>query len=411
MSRETCAAEPPASNRSIEIAEHVKRVAAFAAELAIASGMDVRTRELLRDAALSHHYPPILLHPAAKPRLLADLRICDTAGSQVRPEVAEILLALHFGAPPSSPALRLAAIVEQANALDEWMEAEPFRTVDEEIRPDGLAATAASRLRATADMQIEDALDDLPVMPRVAQQVLNLLRSDRWSSTEIERLASSDPVLAGHLIQCANSAAFGPSRPISTVGRAILQLGTDAAIRLLIAASLKPAFASPPLYRLWNHSLVAAGVAQQLAELVGEVDPLEAFLAGLVHDIGRLPMLDFGHAFQTRLARTLENGCDLVSAEVSLCGRSHADIGALITDRWRFPEQLSAAVKNHHRPEVRDRMAAILYLVEDYSNAREHRPSGLRRYLALETVDAPEDILNRISTESMTHLNALKFAA
>jgi putative nucleotidyltransferase with HDIG domain len=411
MSRETCAAEPPASNRSIEIAEHSKRVAAFAAELAIVNGVDIRARELLRDAALSHHYPAILLNPVAKPKLLADLRIREAGGAEVRPEVAEVLRALHYGDPPSSPAGRLAALVEQANALDEWLESEPLRTAHDEAAPDGLAAMAASRLRAAADLEIEDALDDLPVMPRVAQQVLSVLRSDRWSSAEIERLASSDPVLAGHLIQCANSAAFGASRPISTVGRAILQLGADTATRLLIAASLKPAFASPPLYRLWNHSLVVAAAAQQLAELVGEIDPAEAFLTGLVHDIGRLPMLDFGYAFQTRLARMLENGCDLVSAEVSLCGMSHADIGALITDRWRFPGELTEAVRNHHRPEVRNQLAAILYLVEDYSDAREHRPSSLRRYFALETLDAAEDILSRISTERIAHLNALKFAA
>jgi putative nucleotidyltransferase with HDIG domain len=412
MGRESRAAEPPASNRSIEIAEHCTRVAAWAVELATLKGLPRGARERLREAGLAHHYPPILLSANAKPKLLADLCVKEGAGAvHPRPEIAELLQAFHGISNTNTLARRFASVLEHANALDEWIEAEPFRAAGDDPAPGGLAAAAAASLRAVGSLEIEDALDDLPVMPKVAQQVLSVLRSDNWTGAQVERLASSDMVLAGQLIQCANSAAFGSLQPVSTISRAVSQLGAEAAIRLLMAASLRPAFASPPLYRLWNHSLVVAAAAQQLAESTGQVDPGEAFLAGLVHDVGRLAILELGRNLQVRLARLIEAGCDLVSAEFSLCGMSHADIGELIMNRWRFPVELIAAVKNHHRPEAHNPLAAILYMVEEYTQANEHRRCTLRRYHALETLNADEDLSERIRPEQFTPVNALKFAA
>ena len=412
MGRESRAAEAPASNRSIEIAEHCTRVAAWAVELATLKGLPRGARERLREAGLAHHYPAILLNQRAKPKLLADLGVKEGAApAYPRPEIAEVLQAFHGMGGTNTLARRFAAILEHANALDEWMETEVFRAAADDAAPGGLAAAAAASLRAVRSLEIEDTLDDLPVMPKVAQQVLTILRSDTWTGAQVERLASSDMVLAGQLIQCANSAAFGSRQPVSTITRAISQLGADAAMRLLMAASLRPAFASPPLYRLWNHSLVVAAAAQQLAASTGKADPGEAFLAGLVHDVGRLPILELSRNLQMRLARLMEAGCDLVSAEVALCGMSHADIGELIMNRWRFPVELIAAVKNHHRPEAHNPLAAILYMVEEYTQANEHRRCSLRRYHALETLNVVEDLSQSIRPEQFTPVNALKFAA
>jgi HD-like signal output (HDOD) protein len=412
MGRESSTAELPASNRSIEIAEHCTRVAAWAVELATLKGLPRGARERLREAGLAHHYPPILLNQSAKPKLLADLGVKEgVAPVYPRPEIAEVLQSFHGMGDANMLARRFSVILEHANALDEWMEAEVFRDAGEDPAPSGLAAAAAASLRAVRSVEIEAALDHLPVMPRIAQQVLSTLRSDNWTGAQVERLASSDMVLAGQLIQCANSAAYGSRQPVSTIARAISQLGAETAVRLLMAASLRPAFASPPLYRLWNHSLVVAAAAQQVAESTGKANPGEAFLAGLVHDVGRLPILELSRNLQMRMARLMEAGCDMISAEVSLCGMSHADIGELIMNRWRFPAELIAAVKNHHRPEARNPLSAILYMVEEYAQGNEHRRCSLRRYHALETLNADEDLNERIRPDQFTPVNALRFAA
>src|SRR4029077_6370935 len=121
---------------------------------------------------------------------------------------------------------------------------------------------------------------------------------------QLESVACLDPVLAGRLIQTANSAYYSPMRPIASIQHAIAYLGVDATRKILLAATIRANFASMRLHQLWNHSLDVAQAAEELArrsEL--KIDPSEAFLAGLVHDIGRLAFSIMPSAFLERFYR------------------------------------------------------------------------------------------------------------
>jgi putative nucleotidyltransferase with HDIG domain len=197
-------------------------------------------------------------------------------------------------------------------------------------------------------------MQELPVFPAVALEVLHELRSDDATLSAIERLASRDQVLTTSLILVANSALYGASRNVSTLTNAILRLGTETAAQVVIAASLKPSFASASLPGLWQHSTSAAAVCAQLAARGGATSAGEAVVLGLVHDVGRLVIhaLPGGRAAADGRA-TDASGC-VVITDYLVCGRDHAELGAEVLERWDFPPEFVEAVRHHHRPKRQD---------------------------------------------------------
>ena len=213
----------------------------------------------------------------------------------------------------------------------------------------------------------------LGVCPAVVFRALSLLRSDRASFGDIEKITACDPVLATSLLSHANSVLYARMEPVSSVAAAIAYIGTDAAKRVVLAASARPLFASVELQGLWQHSVDVAVIAEQLAATAGMRDPAEAFVAGLIHDVGRLAVElaaadDFVIA-HTRLAQA--SGC-VVLADVALTGQDHGGIGATVLGGWRLPEALLEAIRYHHQPHLSGSvMASILYLAEEVSRSGE----------------------------------------
>jgi HD-like signal output (HDOD) protein len=144
------------------------------------------------------------------------------------------------------------------------------------------------------------ALATLPVFPAAAQKALQLLSTETWNASDVQAIAASDQVLASSLIRVANSCSYGARKIITTLNHAIAYLGAQHASGVLIAASVKRLFAPPRLRRIWNHSIDASEVSRNLAKLSRHANPEEAFLAGLVHDIGRLAMALLPERFQAR---------------------------------------------------------------------------------------------------------------
>jgi HD-like signal output (HDOD) protein len=121
-----------------------------------------------------------------------------------------------------------------------------------------------------------------------------------------------------------------------------------------------------------------------VAKLSPRVNPEEALLAGLVHDVGRLALSLLPEEFQSRSARLLAKGCTLSQVETALCGATHGELGARALERWNFPRDLVEAVRFHHQPERSSSLlAAVLYVTELCSSAlgRTSRRSRERKPL------------------------------
>jgi putative nucleotidyltransferase with HDIG domain len=237
---------------------------------------------------------------------------------------------------------------------------------------------------------------NIPVFPQAALRMLSLMRDPLTGVNQIVAAASLDPATAGLVMQLANSALFGSRTRLSTLPQAIMRLGFATTHKVVTSALLRPIFRFPKLEGLWPHSLEVADLSQQLARQAGEVDPAEAYLAGLVHDVGRMALLSALLYDTARLQGLAGSGCPELYAEDLLLRTNHAELGAQIAAQWRLPEAMISAIRLHHLPErVQNPLAHLLYLAEYLSGSEEDLPSIVRLEAALRGARLQwEDILD-----------------
>jgi putative nucleotidyltransferase with HDIG domain len=230
-------------------------------------------------------------------------------------------------------------------------------------------------------------MSKLPVCPAVAMKLYGLLCADDVSLPALDGIAKSDQVVAGKMLQAANSAFYSPRQLIKTVSQAISYVGIEDARRILVASAVQPLYSSPRLRRIWKHAIEAAQVAEQIAVLCRKVDPAEAFLVGLLHDVGKLAIALMPNELNSSLDRLIVKGCESAIAEVVVCGFDHAEAGADVLNHWKFSNELVAAVRYHHMPERNNSpMSALLYLTEYWTDSEEDIPSNARLDVAFEMV-------------------------
>jgi putative nucleotidyltransferase with HDIG domain len=337
-------------------------------------------QQILLRAAELHHRPSLLLDSAATGRLLASLRVEATGAPLDSDALAREVLRVRVGEVAEAPpeVMRLASVLELCDDFDESFEWEPLDPQPADAVDSG-AETVLDALRLGAPLDLDLLLKSLPVFPAIAHQALRLLSDDNAGFREIERLVSSDPVLAGEIVRSANSADIGARERISSIRGAISYIGADRARHVIFSASLRPIFSAGRARQVWNHSLETATGAEAIARLTQGAEPEQAFLAGLVHDVGRLAILRVTSKSAEACVRLIEAGCPPTQAEIAIFGHSHADIGRIALERWGFPAAIPEAVGHHHSPErSKSGLSAILYLAEDLCATDEDLPSVAR---------------------------------
>jgi putative nucleotidyltransferase with HDIG domain len=270
-----------------------------------------------------------------------------------------------------------------------------------------------SYLQVTSRADVSRVIDRLPVFPRAAREVVRLVANSEAGPREMEAVASLDPVLAGRLIQTANSAYYSPRQPIGTVLSAVSFIGTETARRVMLAAAIRGNFSSPQTHQLWNHSLDVAQTAELVAMHASvKIDPSQAFLAGLIHDIGRLAFAIMPLAFQERFQRLTDGGCPPVEVEMCLSGRCHGEVGSETLTQWKFPAEIIEAVRWHHRPERSELpLSSLLYLAEFVTESQEDLPSYVRMNTATRQAGISMALLSEIRQKNAGSLESLRFAA
>ncbi|MDR9435963.1 MAG: HDOD domain-containing protein [Thiohalophilus sp.] len=193
-------------------------------------------------------------------------------------------------------------------------------------------------------------------LPEVCLRVNEMVEEPDTSAGELGKVISQDASLTARLLKIVNSSFYGfPSR-IETVSRAVTVIGLRELRGLVLAASAVETFSRIPtdllnMVHFWRHSVYCAVVAQLLAEECHVLHSERLFVAGLLHDIGKLVMYN-RLPEQSRAAIDLaaEKPCGDFEAEQRLLGFDHARIGAELLSVWQMPESLCAAVDYHHRP-------------------------------------------------------------
>ncbi|MEW6741988.1 MAG: GGDEF domain-containing protein [Planctomycetota bacterium] len=206
---------------------------------------------------------------------------------------------------------------------------------------------------------IVQGVQDLPTLPAVAMQVMELLASES-AEADVARVAeviSQDPALVGKILRMANSAMFGLTRKVSSVHQAVMVLGLRTIKVMVLSFSLVDSFhrkgkVAFDYRRFWRESLITAVAARHLAVTIGEVNRDEAFIAGLLADIGVLVLHE---RLQERYAEVMrkhrEEGIDLDELERNILGLDHLDAGGYLLDSWGLPAIIVRPVGAHHDPE------------------------------------------------------------
>lgn len=242
---------------------------------------------------------------------------------------------------------------------------------------------------APAMTRIEEQLRNLPLLPVVVMKMLTLNRDAENYFEEILQLAGQDPTFAVRLIRIANSSALATRTPITSLKSAIVRLGTAQIASLVTSIAITRIFV--PNRReardLWLHSIQTALAARSLAVMGEKLDiaPDDAYLAGLLHDIGRFILIDSNvDELETLDESAWESPLQLLDTERTLCGFDHAQLGWRICSTWGLPAPIVSVVRAHHAADLEgnyghDRhlrnLVRITRLADCLSMAAMSRPS------------------------------------
>jgi len=207
---------------------------------------------------------------------------------------------------------------------------------------------------------------DLPVLPATTQKVLALMSDPDVSIEKVKRLVSTDPGLTAKILKVANSAFYGSYRNIQNLSQAILRLGLNAVRNIVVATSMKNVYKKFGLAEklIWEQMLGAALAASVIARHTRIVDPEDAFIGGLLHDIGKVVVNnEYPEKFAKVIERVYNEQVSFELAEKDVFEFSQRDVGAFVVKKWGFPENLELLIKFFDDKEALSRDKQLAHLV------------------------------------------------
>jgi putative nucleotidyltransferase with HDIG domain len=191
----------------------------------------------------------------------------------------------------------------------------------------------------------------LPAMPAVPQRCLDILREPDFNVRKLVKELEAEPVLALLVIRAANSASNARSGSTQALDQAVVRIGARALKTLITEYAVNEIFESNNRQikdanrRVWEHSLVVALLARDIAALVGNVEPDTCYLAGLLHDIGKPVLSAMILEVDRKLGRTTPGWID-VTAWTKIIETSHRKVGVAVAVEWKLPESIAAAIRD-----------------------------------------------------------------
>ncbi len=223
--------------------------------------------------------------------------------------------------------------------------------------------------RENIDIKIK-MLKDLPTLPTVLVECNKLLEDPNVSASQLAKVIKTDQAVSSKVLKLVNSAFYGLSGKISTISQGIVVLGFNTVRNIILSLSvldLLPKDADLGEFEisdLWKHSLGCAVISKVFAQRIGVKDPEEAFIAGLLHDIGKIIIAKlFQEEFVTILKTTHKEKKLFLDAEQDVLGTAHDQIGGMLAKNWQLPETLSESISFHHNGEKTMKHAKLVYTI------------------------------------------------
>jgi putative nucleotidyltransferase with HDIG domain len=222
-------------------------------------------------------------------------------------------------------------------------------------------------------------IDDLPTLPRTVLKITELVNDPKSSAKDLARVITDDQILTARLLKLVNSSFYGLPQRISTVTGAIVLIGFDAIRNLLLTTSVFDLFTGrnkkeqQKQEQLWDHSLGCAVGAKVIGNYLRYDNLEELFVAGLLHDIGKIVEMMFqSEKFSKVAAAIRRENILMIRAEIRILGYTHAEIGKLLAEKWNLPSKLVQIIAHHHQPTDAGSFAmeaAIVHLADIFCRA------------------------------------------
>jgi len=199
--------------------------------------------------------------------------------------------------------------------------------------------------------------NNLPSLPDLYYKLVNELNSEDTSLKRVGDIIKSDIVMTAKILQLVNSAFFGLPQSITSPQQAVNLLGTNTIKALILSVGIFSAFSKVrapgfSLEKLWEHSIKVGALSKKiiLSEIADIPKSEDAVIAGLLHDIGKLLMLQMEGYSKKINDLLMEEELILSDAEYQVYGTSHAEVGAYLLALWGLPGIIIESVAYHHRP-------------------------------------------------------------
>ncbi len=269
-------------------------------------------------------------------------------------------------------------------------------------------------------------IGELPASPVIIASVMSMTANLDSNVLEVSRLLGTDSTLTAKVLKLANSSYYGRPQEVSSVKEAILIMGFYAVRTLVIASSARSLFSSNdpngPVEKLWRHSLATAIASRQIASLLRHPHRDEVFIAGLMHDIGKLVMLEnLGFRYRDIILQVERSRGSFVDEEQKHFGFTHVDVAHILTAHWGLPPGLVEAIAQHHslqgyRPDSPMPMAYIVHLANQvakllrvgFDDARETELGRLESTQAMRLEDETlEELISAVREYYQTEIRIL----
>ena len=208
-----------------------------------------------------------------------------------------------------------------------------------------------------AALDIANRAKEIATLPEVTIRIIDVVQDSRSTAHDLHQIVGNDPALSARVLRVVNSAFYGLPGQIGSIDRAIMMLGLNAVKNIAIAASLSRMFKTNVVHDdfsgkdLWTHSVAVGAANKVLTNIMGLTLPDEAFLAGLIHDLGLVAIMQSCQAELLEILNLARTGVSYTEAEIKVIGATHEEVGAALAQRWRFPRPLQYVTGYHHRPE------------------------------------------------------------
>jgi putative nucleotidyltransferase with HDIG domain len=272
------------------------------------------------------------------------------------------------------------------------LEVEPSETEDSPIRcPLDIEALVKTKI---------------PPLSRTNMRIPELLRDDNCSTKKLADAVGFDPMLATRLLKLANSSLFARLTPVNSIQQAIETLGRKSLYDIVMLGAMADGFAREIVASMygriiWEHSIVVGLLSRELSKTLRLRGTEEAFLCGILHDIGKILLLKAEpEIYQTLL--DLPSEAEMLRGEEATFGVTHAEIGAYVTHEWQLPATVCGVILYHHKPQISISSVVISHIVNVADTIANVNGYGLRLAEIEELTESESVRALRLETDQIT---------